>query len=353
MSKFVLTYCVLALCSALTAAQPEKAVTPRTFSPKAQVQASKDFYSGMDYFTNSRFEKAYNSFLKASKAPGITVEEKDVATYNAALSLERSKKYSKALDLYNSIQKNDKDKYYRISACCHELKKWDCVLAGLKNWKNQSGALSLVEEFEFRVRMGSAYVSLFAYKDGVPYLETAIKAFSEKQNLLLIDAANKEYTKEKINALGLWALDDLATADKIIGQNINIPTSNNNDETNSSFLNSLKNQVGLKAYYYLKAQDTYLQMVQFGDIKTASKGLFMIGDLYQDAYKAFMDTGIPQNIKDKKLEKEYSEELKKSLKPLLEKAKIAHNKNIELEIKYKIHNEWVQKSKTALTKIKD
>jgi len=335
----------------LAAAQPEKAVTPRTFSPKNQEQASKDFYAGMDYFTSSRFEKAYNKFLKVSKTEGIPVEEKNMSTYNAALSLERMKKYSKALDLYNSIQKNDKDKYYRISACCHELKKWDCVLSGLKNWKDQSGSLSLVEEFEFRVRTGSAYVSLLSYKDGIPYLETAVKVFSEKQELLLTDATNKAYTKEKITALGLWALDDLATAYKAMGQIVTIP--NNDDEANQSFFNSLKNQVNLKAYYYLKAQEAYLQMVQLGDVKTASKGLFMIGDLYQDAYKVFLNTGIPQKIKDKKLEKEYSEELKTSLQPLLEKAKIAHNNNIALALKYKTKNEWIQKSKNALEKMKE
>lgn len=333
------------------AAQAEKAVTPRIFSTKSMLRASKDFYTGVDYFTNNRFEKAYNSFLKVSNTEGIPIEEKNLSIYNAALSLERIKKYSKALALYNSISKNDKDKYYRISACCHELKKWDCVLSGLKNWKDQSGSLSLIEEFEFRTRTGSAYISLLSYKDGTPYLETAVKAFTEKQNLLLEDAVNKEYTKEKINALGLWALDDLATAYKITGQNINIP--NIDDETNQSFLNSLKNQVNLKAYYYLKAQDAYLKMVEFGDLKTASKGLFMIGDLYQDAYKVFLNTKTPQKIKDEKLEKEYLEELKTSLKPLLEKAKVAHNKNIDLATKYKTKNDWIQKSRTALTVIKD
>jgi len=335
---------------ALLAAQPEKAVTPRAFSPKVQSAASKDFYSGIDYFLSNKFEKAYTNFVKVSKTSGISSEEKDIATYNAALSLERVKKYSKALDLYRTTQSNDKDKYYRISACCHELKKWDCVLAGLKNWKDKSGSLSLVEEFEFRVRTGSAYVSLYSYKDGVPYLETAAKAFIEKQELLLKDAQNKEYTKEKITALGFWALDDLATAYKTMGQNIKLP--DNDDEADLSFLSTLKNQVNLKAYYYLKAQDVYLQMVELGDVKTASKGLFMIGQLYQDAYNTFLGTKIPQQIKDKKLEQEYSKELKTSLQPLLEKAKAAYNKNMDLALKYKVSNEWIQKSSSALIKIK-
>jgi hypothetical protein len=352
MSKFVFIYCGLVFCLFLQAAQPEKAVTPRTFSPKSRTDASKDFYKAMDEFSRNKFERAYNTFSKAVMADNITPEEKNIALYNSALSLERDKKYSKALDVYNAIKNNDPDRYYRISACCHELKKWDCVMSGLKNWKNASGSLSLVEEFEFRVRTGSAYLSLSSYKDSIEYLETAVRAFTEKKHLLLADAQNKEYTENKINALGLWSLDDLASAYKIIGKEVKLPI-NDEDSENTPYITSLKNQVNLKAYYYLKSQDTYLQMLQLGDATTASKGLFMIGELYQDAYKSFMNSGAPNKIKDQKLEKEYSEELKASLRPLLEKAKIAYNKNIELAHDYKTNNEWIKKSRAALSKIKD
>jgi hypothetical protein len=348
MSKFVLLYCGILFSSVLQAGMPEKAVTPRAFSLKSRFDASKDFYRGMDEFTNGKFEKAYNSFLKAAKADNISKEEKDTALYNSGLSLERTKKYSSALDIYNKLEGTDRDRYYRISACCHELKKWDCVLSGLKNWKEQSGSLSLVEEFEFRVRVGSAYLSLSDYKDSIQYLETAAKVFVEKKHLLLTDAQNKEYSENKINALGLWALDDLASAYRMIGENVKLPVNEDEPVGATSYFLSLKNQVDLKAYYYLKSQDTYLQLLQQGDVYTASKGLFMIGDLYQSAYKNFLSSGVPNKIKDQKLEKEYTEELKVSLKPLLEKARMAHSKNIELAHDHKTINEWIKKSKVAL-----
>jgi hypothetical protein len=94
-------------------------------------------------------------------------------------------------------------------------------------------------------------------------------------------------------------------------------------------------------------------MLEQGDIYTASKGLFMIGDLYQNAYKNFLNSGVPKKIKDQKLEKQYNDELKVSLRPLLEKARIAHNKNLDLARDHKTDNEWIKKSRTALTKIKD
>ena len=349
MSKFVLIYCCIIFSAFAEGPKEERSVTPRDFSPKSRFEASKEFYKGMDEFSRGKFEKAYSSFSKVAKLSDIPVEEKDVAVYNSALSLERSKKYTKALDLYNSIANPDKDTYYRTSACCHELKKWSCVLSGLQNWKNKSGSLSLVEEFEFRVRTGSAYYSLQSFRDSVPYLETAVKAFVDKNNLLIEDSKNKSYSDDKIRALGLWALDDLASVYRSMGEDIELPSG---DES-TTFISSLKNQMELKAYYYLKSQDTYLQMINQGDLETASKGLFMIGSLYQDAYKSFMNSGTPKNIKDKKLEKEYKEELKVSLQPLIEKAKTAYSKNIDLANSHKLDNKWVDKSKAALNKIKN
>ncbi len=353
MSKFVLIYCLVTISTVLQAGVQKKAVSPRAFSLKSRFEASKDFYTGMDEFSNGKFEKAYDLFLKAAKTDGISKEEKAVAMYNAGLSLERSKKYSIALDTYNKIDGLDRDRYYRIGACCHELQKWDCVLSSLKNWKNQSGSLSLIEEFEFRVRMGGAYLSLSDYKDSIQYLETATKVFLERKRLLLSDAQNKEYTEDKINSLGLWALDDLASAYTMIGADVKLPTSYDDETQHSSYFISLKDQVNLKAYYYLKAQDTYLHMLEQGDIYTASKGLFMIGDLYQKAYTDFSSAEIPSKIKGQDLEKEYISELRIALRPLLEKAKAAHNKNLLLAKENKTNNEWIKKSKTALEQIKD
>ncbi|MCX6112292.1 MAG: hypothetical protein NTY22_03265 [Proteobacteria bacterium] len=353
MSKLVLSYFIF--CSVLMANDASyyiKEAGLREVGPQKLSTASKKFYQGFDEFVNGKYSASYNSFLAASHDPKITKEEQGIALYNAALSLERSSKYDKAIKIYKDVTKEKayvpllKDSYYRIGACCHKQKNWTCVIESLNNWKNSQSELSLVEEFEFRVRKGTAYFELQSYRDVLDYLESAVKVLKDKKSFLILNAKNMGYPEGKVNVLGLWALEDLAMAYIKIGDNIKVsyPSGNNKDV----ILDHLNKQIDLKAYYYLKAQDTYIEMLDHGDRDTATKGIYLLGDLYKGIYKNLLESEIPPEIKHKKLNKEYINELKEALKPLLKKSETAFVKNRDAGEEYKFNNEWIDKSRSAL-----
>ncbi|MEI6092402.1 MAG: hypothetical protein WCQ47_01815 [bacterium] len=353
MSKHVLFYLffVHALMANDASSYVKKAI-PFDKGPQRLSTASKKFYQGLDEFLNEKYSVSYNSFITASKDQKLTIEEKNTALYNAALSLERSSKTDKAIKMYKDITKEKvssqlvKDSYYRIGACCHKQKNWTCVIESLNNWKNSQTELSLVEEFEFRVRKGTAYFELESYRDVIDYLEAAVKVLKEQRSFLTLNAKNMGYPEEKITLLGLWAMEDLATSYVKVGDNIKLSYPSGND--NKTILSHLNKQIDLKAYYYLKAEDIYIEMLNQGDRDVATKGVHLLGELYKNIYKNLLESEIPPNIKHKKLEKEYIAELKETLKPLLKKAETCFLRNKDASYQYKFDNLWTEKSKAEL-----
>ena len=89
-------------------------------------------------------------------------------------------------------------------------------------------------------------------------------------------------------------------------------------------------------------------MLNHGDRDSATKGVYLLGDLYKNIYRDLLNSDIPPDIKSRKLEKEYIKELKETLKPLLKKAETAFTKNKDAEEEYKFSNEWTDKSKLSL-----
>ena len=154
------------------------------------------------------------------------------------------------------------------------------------------------------------------------------------------------FEEGKINRLEVWGLEALANSYQTTGDSIKISYS----EESESKINmaSLSRLLEIKGFYYLKAQDAYLEMLNYDDRDSATKGLFLLGELFKDIYDNLLSSGVPPNIKSLRLEKDYIRKLKESLAPILKKAKKTHSKNIELAEKYKFTNEWIEKSRTAI-----
>jgi len=328
----------------------DKAVEHR--SGKTVSTNKKIFKDAISYFNKEDYEEAASSFIEASESSNITKEEKAIALFNAGLSLERDKKYKKAIEQYNliaidgNVMQLYKDTYYRISSCCHELKDWACVIASLENWKNYGQPLSLSEEFEYRTRKGTALYELGLYSEAIEYLSSALKVINTKKTFIYEDAKKKNFDKNKIDLLMVWGLEELANSYKITGDNIKITYAQ--DPEDKINIESLSRLLELKAYYYIKAQDSYLMMLEYGDSYSASKGLYLLGQLYNNIYRTLLESDTPSNIKKLKLEKDYKEKLRTSLDPLLKKAKTTYNKNIELSKKHNFNNEWIERSKKAI-----
>jgi len=308
--------------------------------------------AGLDEFDKGNYETSYYKFSEASEQKNISREEKGIALYNSALSLERMKKYKKAIEQYTLLSSDQstrdlfKDSYYRISACCHNTKDWACVIGSMENWKNYGKPLSLSEEFEYRIRKGTALYHLKLYRDAIEYISSATKVLNSNKSFIYSDARKRGFDDGKINQLALWGLEAMAGSYKTTGDSINI--SYTEEDEGKINMESLSRLLELKAYYYLRSQDAYLEMLNYGDKDSATKGLFLLGELYGDIYKNLLGSEIPPDIKKLKLEKTYTNKLKETLRPIKEKAKTTYKKNVELSAKYKFTNEWTEKSSKAL-----
>lgn len=332
--------------------------SPRDFTPVVAEKASETFHKALDEFSLGKFKESATHFMQVHTNKKTPTDEKYMSLYNSALSYERNKQYKEAISSYKRILENKdvqflyRDTYYRISACCMETKNWSCIVSQLDKWKSIK-ALTLSEEFEFRIRTGAAYTKMGAYKDSADYLETALKVLKNSKKFLIEDAQTLLFDEEKIRVLGLWGFEELATTYKELGNRIIMDVRDEGEEkAHPALINILQQKVELKSYYYVKSEDTYIDMINYGDTDSATKGVYNIGLLYEDVYENFKKGPIPKNIKDKKLEKEYSEELLKTLEPLLAKAYIAYKRNIELGKEYKLNNQWIEKSTIRFASLK-
>jgi tetratricopeptide (TPR) repeat protein len=329
------------------------APSPRDFKPVTIEKAGDTFHKALDEFSMEKFKDAAKHFMQVYTDKTVPNDEKNISLYNAALSHERDKQYNEAITGYKKLIENRdsaflyKDTYYRISACCTETKNWACIVTQLNKWKSVK-PLTLSEEFEFRIRIGAAYTRMGSYKDSTDYLETALKVLKNNKKFLVEDAITLSWDEEKIRMLGLWGFEELAISYKELGNQLTLQ--GKEDKNSTTLINMLQQKVELKSYYYLKSEDTYIDMIAYGDRESATKGIYSIGMLYESVYDDFKKCPIPESIKEKKLEKEYNEELEKILEPLLAKADIAYKRNIELGKEHKFSNQWIEKSITRRRK---
>lgn len=315
--------------------------------------ASTAFYEACDSFETKKYDKAYKNFLKLYET--VNEEIKPLTLFNAALCLEKQKKYNEALKLYESIGNKDtykflqKDSYYRMTAVCHELKDPSCIIKNLSLWKKSEQKLSLAEDFEFMVRTGLAYYDLNSLLESIKYLKSAIYIYRDKYSFLIKNAESLKLTQEKINQLSLWSYETLAKAYIGTGNKISLSFRTTSDQR--IIREGLENSLNLKAFYYVKAQDTYLEMMRLGDRLIASKGLFEIGKMYKEIYLELLNSEIPASIIKNDVIDEYKIELKKELSPLLSKAKISFIKNLEYAKTFKYSNEWTEKTNKELNEL--
>jgi len=306
------------------------------------------FNLASDYFYSKKYDDSYAYFIKLAEKKELSKDEKAISLFNAALSLERQKKHLDANLLFTKIVDDfsfsflHKDSFYRLAANCHEIDDQTCIIKNLNRWKRSDVKLSLAHDFEFMVRVGLSYFKLDSLFESTKYLNSSISVYKNKYASLIKNAESLKMTKDAINELTLIAFETLGASYIKNGSKIDLsfPLNTKQDKIKQRLENALE----LKAFYYIKAQDVYLDMIKAGDRYIASKALFDIGNMYKNIYEELLNSEIPPNIKHYKLEKNYKNELSIILEPIKKKAIIAFDKNIEYAKVFEYSNSWIERS---------
>lgn len=102
----------------------------------------------------------------------------------------------------------------------------------------------------------------------------------------------------------------------------------------------------------LLAQKYFIKAIGSGDYELATASLYKLGMMYSKLYKRLVSFSAPENLNAEE-KAVYYEELKKELKPLIDKASYALEKNIELYSRFGIENSWIKNSKSMVKKLKN
>ncbi len=96
----------------------------------------------------------------------------------------------------------------------------------------------------------------------------------------------------------------------------------------------------------LLAQKYYLKSFA-GGYNIATRALYKLGTMYREMYTLMLNSPLPEGLSQEEKEV-YLEELKKEISPLLHKAALAYQKNLELYARFGIENRWVRETTQTL-----
>ncbi len=107
-----------------------------------------------------------------------------------------------------------------------------------------------------------------------------------------------------------------------------------------------------KAAMFMKAQSEYMRTVRVGNIFWSSRAGVRIGQLYEEFYNDIMSAEVPPGLNATDLGR-YMNELRRQARPLLEKAVVLYERNMEVCRKFGAKEEWFAEMKSRLARLKD
>lgn len=106
-----------------------------------------------------------------------------------------------------------------------------------------------------------------------------------------------------------------------------------------------------KSQYFLSAQSSFLNAIRVHNTYFGIRAGMEIGRLYEIFYKDLMAAEVPAKLT---VEQRgfYFEELKKQIRPLVQKAEIMYQENLRIGKYYNIPQKWMQETRQRLDRLK-
>ncbi len=261
--------------------------------------------------------------------------------YNAGLSYEKLERWQPASEYYKRIieeypdEKDGKDAYYRLANAYEKMGEHEAVVELMTEVLLRE-KLSSFDRVEAYVRRSNAQLELGHWKEAEQGYRTLIQLNKEAtpRNRLASDSH-----------LIVQAYFGLARSyhERVLEIELVLPT-----ETMGDALER-------KAELFTTAQANYIEALRHHHPQWSMAAGYMIGKLYEDFYTDIFNAEIPDDLDEEHVAL-YFEELRKHIRPLMERAISVYEKNLSLSRRIgtsEEKNEWVANTSRKLERLQN
>jgi tetratricopeptide (TPR) repeat protein len=292
----------------------------KSFSNRQYEEASKDYETIIRYFPDSRF------YL-----PSL---------YNAGLAYEKLERWSDAVRVYRAIVKgfpekeDTTDAYYRLAGALEQTGEWEAVVELMTQVMLRDG-ITTFDRVEAHVRRSNALLQLGNWTEAADGFRNAL-AINERAPAEDRVAENSHFIVQSYFGIGR------AYHHRVSEIRLVLPPERMGEDLKK------------KAELFMTSQANYIRALAFHHPQWSMAAGFMIGRLYEDFYRDIFAAEIPEDLSEQHLAL-YFEELRKQIRPLMERAVQVYEKNLSLSkriMRDPEENEWIRETSTHLERLK-
>jgi tetratricopeptide (TPR) repeat protein len=316
------------------------------------VQADPDGGPGRTVESKDVFKKAYQAYSDRKYEAAVQHYETIIkyfdesrfyqpSLYNAGLAYERLQRWERAAEVYRIIietypnEADTKDAYFRLAQVYDELGEHR-KMADLMTQVMLRKGLSTFDRIEAHLRRGMALLELERPKEAESsfrsLLEINADAVPKKQL-----ASDSRYIVRAHFGLGR------AFHQRLTEIPLSLPPE------------SMGQDLEKKANLLMEAQSHYIEALRQHHPHWSVAAGYMVGRLYEDFYSDIYSAEVPTDLSDEQITM-YFEELRKRLKPLMERAIDVYEKNLSLSKRIgetPANNKWVRQTSKSLERMRD
>lgn len=316
------------------------------------IRASADGDGGETIDVSEVFKRAYEAYSdrryeRAAKHYELVVEYFEdskyylPALYNAGLSYEKLERWQPAAKFYRRIieefpgKKDAKDAYYRLANAYDKSGQYQKVV-DLMTEVLLREKINTFDRIEAYVRRSNALLELGHYTEAADGYRTMLE---------LNDKAPPEQRLSEDSNLIVEAYFGLGRSfhARVRTIKLELPTEKMGEDLKK------------KARLFTSAQANYIEALRHHHPQWSMAAGYMIGKLYEDFYTDIFNAEIPDDLTDEQVAL-YFEELRKHIRPLMERAISVYEKNLSLSRRMgtsEQKNEWVAQTATKLERLRD
>ena len=332
----------LGACSTLP--QPTKNSTltkkkPEEPSEEAQRPAPTDqelFLSAGAAFRNKQYDVSAKLYLElVDRSP--TGRYATVSRYNGALSLERLKEFERAVPLYEAVakrmegSKDAHDALFRAATCLQSAKQWQrAIEVWTRVLRPEYEQISEHDQMEAHVNRAWARENTGDMARAERDYKVVFKLHRENlDNRLIRTTPLVPLAHKRVGYLYGSLVDSIK---------IKLP------------VERMARDIEEKANYFLKAQSHLLDAIRRHHPEYSVAAGHRLGTLFEAFYRDLMNAEVPEEL-DEGDHGVYIRELKKKVKPLIEKAVYTFRRTAELGNRLDYDGEWTQKARGSLRRL--
>ena len=277
-----------------------------------QHDARELFDAGGSAFEEARYADAIAAYT-ALIQDFPTSELAAASGYNLALAHERAGRYDDAVRLYSAIVLADPeaadalDAQFQIAACREAQERWadaDEILAVIL----ARAGLPARDALEATVRRGHAMFALERLDEAETFYRIVLRkrrggGEPRSQHMSRPHFAQAQFGVARIEHR------------RFSEQPIRLPQE------------VMERDIKEKAATFLRAQAAYLRSMSYKELEISSGALLAIGKLYEEFYDDFMNAPLPKELANQEERDVYLLELKRKIRPLIERAVYVHKRN--------------------------